>query len=65
MLWLFMWYQNYSHFLNAITNFIGLKIRTKLTSPKKLLQQQKLSIAKLKTTKPNQLVLLKTNNMAL
>ena len=45
--------------------FIDLKTRTKLTSPKKLLQQQKLPIAKLKTTKPNQLILLKTNNMAL
>ena len=39
--------------LKTIKKFIDLKSKTKYTSPKKLVQQQKLSIVKLKKIKPS------------
>ena len=43
---------------------INLKFKTKYTCPKKLAQQQKLPIVKLKKIKSNKPILSKTNNAA-
>ena len=51
--------------LKTLKKFINLKSRTKLTSKKKLVQQQKILIAKLKIIKLNQLNLPKTNCLIL
>ena len=51
--------------LRTLKKFINLKSRTKLTSKKKLVQQQKILIAKLKIIKLNQLNLPKTNCLIL
>ena len=51
--------------LKTIKKFIDLKSKTKYTSPKKLVQQQKLSIVKLKKIKLSQPILSKTNNFIL
>ena len=51
--------------LKTLKKFINLKSRTKLTSKKKLAQQQKILIAKLKIIKLNQLNLPKTNCLIL
>ena len=51
--------------LKTLKKFINLKSRTKLTSKKKLVQQQKILIAKLKVIKLNQLNLPKTNCLIL
>ena len=51
--------------LKTLKKFINLKSITKLTSKKKLAQQQKILIAKLKIIKLNQLNLPKTNCLIL